>query len=71
MKKTKKTLLYIIIAALILIITTGAIILFGVVGVDKKVTYSESKKANNKIIKVMMFPVMTFFCFHTLKVLYC
>lgn len=49
MKKTKKTLLYIIIAALILIITAGAIIIFGVVGVDKKVTYSESKKANNNI----------------------
>ncbi|MGN1421626.1 MAG: glycoside hydrolase [Eubacterium sp.] len=49
MKKTKKTILYIIIAVLIFIIAAGAIILFGVVGIDKKVSYSESEKANNNI----------------------
>lgn len=49
MKKTKKTLLYIIIAVLILIITAGAIILFGVVGIDQKAAYSESEKASNNI----------------------
>ncbi|MGN1328747.1 MAG: glycoside hydrolase [Eubacterium sp.] len=49
MKKNKMTLLYILVAVLILIIIAGAVIVFGIVGIDKKVTYSESEMVNNNI----------------------